>query len=303
LAFQRRRDAVSGGTVLEQPEAERLFSEHRGLLQAVAYRVLGSVADAEDVVQDVWLRWSRVDVGAVADAEGYLVRVVTRLAIDRLRSARVRRESYVGPWLPEPMLTSPDIAEDVVLADSVSTAMLVVLEALSPMERAVFVLREAFGYSHVEIAGFIERSEATVRQIAHRAKVAVEARRQRYDTDQATRQQATERFLAAVRGRDLKALMQVLAPDVTLVSDGGGVTPAPRKTIHGVERVARALVIFAKRMPEDPSVQVLQINGGPGIVIFAGRTPVLAITLHLADGVIKTVYVVSNPEKLTGVVL
>jgi RNA polymerase sigma-70 factor (ECF subfamily) len=293
---------MSGGAVLEQPEAERLFAEHRGLLQAVAYRVLGSVADAEDVVQDAWLRWSRVDIAGVNDAEGYLVRVATRLAIDRLRSARVRRESYVGPWLPEPMLTSPDIAEDVVLADSVSTAMLLVLEALSPMERAVFVLREAFGYSYAEIAGFVERGEATVRQIARRAKVAVEARRHRYDTDQATRQQATERFLAATLGGDLKALMEVLAPGVTLVSDGGGITAAPRKSIHGRQRVARALVIFAKRKPEDANAEMSQINGGPGIVIFSGRTPILAITLHLVDGVIETVHVVSNPEKLTGVV-
>src|SRR6266545_472412 len=211
---------MSGGTVLEQPEAERLFARHRGLLHAVAYRVLGSVADAEDVVQDAWLRWSRVDIAGVNDAEGFLVRVVTRLAIDRLRSARVR-------------------------------------------------------------------------QIARRAKVAVEARRHRYDTDQATRQRATERFLAAALGGDLKALMEVLAPEVTVVSDGGGITPAPRKTIHGLQRVARALVTFAKRRPEDAHAQVLQINGGPGIVIFLGRTPVLAITLHLVDGVIETVHVVS----------
>jgi RNA polymerase sigma-70 factor (TIGR02957 family) len=293
---------MSGGAVLEPPEAERLFGEHRGLLQAVAYRVLGSVTGAEDVVQDAWLRWSRVDTAGINDAEGYLVRVATRLAIDRLRSARARREFYVGPWLPEPMLTSPDIAEAVVLADSVSTAMLLVLEALSPMERAVFVLREAFGYSYAEIAGFVERSESTVRQIARRAKAAVGARRHRYDTDQATRQQATERFLAAAIGGDIKALMEVLAPEVTLVSDGGGITAAPRKTIRGLEWVARALVTFAKRKPEDAKAQVLQINGGPGIVIFSRRTPILAITLHLVDGFIETVHVVSNPEKLTGVV-
>ncbi|MFI6738497.1 RNA polymerase sigma-70 factor [Nonomuraea sp. NPDC050451] len=282
-------------------EAERRFTEHRGLLHAVAYRVLGSVTEAEDVVQDAWLRWSRVEVAAVADAEGYLVRVVTRLAIDRLRSARVRRESYVGPWLPEPMLTRPDVAEDVVLADSVSTAMLLVLEVLSPTERAVFVLSEAFGYSHPEIARFVGRSHAAVRQIAHRAKKAVEERRHRYDTDPATTQQATERFLAACLGGDLKALLEVLAPDVTMVSDGGGLTGAPRKPIHGHEYVARAIVILSKRMPDDSHAQVLQVNGGPGIVVRSGRTPVLAITLHLVDGAIKTVHVVSNPEKLAGV--
>ncbi|WP_283139138.1 RNA polymerase sigma factor SigJ [Rhizohabitans arisaemae] len=281
--------------------AERTFSEHRGLLHAVAYRVLGSVTEAEDVVQDAWLRWSRVDVATVVDAEGYLVRVATRLAIDRLRSAQVRREHYVGPWLPEPLLTGPDVAESAVLADSVSTAMLFVLETLSPMERAVFVLSEAFGYSHLETARLLGRNHASVRQVAHRAKKAVEARRRRYDTDEATKRQVTERFLAACLGGDLKSLMEVLAPDVTMVSDGGGITGAPRKPIHGYEYVARAIVILSKRRPDGSHAQVLQVNGGPGIVVYSGRSPVLAITLHLLDGAIETVHVVSNPEKLTGV--
>ena len=284
-----------------QAAAERGFTEHRGLLHAVAYRVLGSVSEAEDVVQDAWLRWSRVDVAAVADAEGYLVRVVTRLAIDRLRSARMRRECYVGPWLPEPVLTAPDAAEGVLAADSVSTAMLLVLETLSPVERAVFVLSEAFGYSNSEIASFTGRSDVAVRQIAHRARKAIEERRRRYDTDQATRRQATERFLAACLGGDVTALMRVLAPDVTLISDGGGLTGAPRKPIYGDRYVARAVVILAKRMPAGSRAVVRQVNGGPGIVVYAGRAPVLAITLHLVDGRAETVHVMSNPEKLTGV--
>ncbi|MFB9967647.1 RNA polymerase sigma-70 factor [Sinosporangium siamense] len=283
--------------------AERRFAEHRGLLHAVAYRVLGSVAEAEDVVQDTWLRWSRVDVDTVVDAEGYLVRVVTRLAIDRLRSARVRRESYVGPWLPEPLLTSPDVAEDAVTADSVSTAMLLVLETLSPMERAVFVLNEAFGYSHAEIARVVGRNDTAVRQIAHRARKAVEARRRRYDTDQATRRQAAERFLAASAGGDLKALMEVLAPDVTMVSDGGGFTAAPRKLIRGRDRVARAIVVLSRRWPDGSRAEVCQVNGGPGMVVYSGHTPVLAATVHLLDGAIEEVHVVSNPEKLAGVAL
>jgi RNA polymerase sigma-70 factor (ECF subfamily) len=291
---------MPGETAL-QTVAEREFAERRGLLQAVAYRVLGSATEAEDVVQDTWLRWSRMDPTAVSDAEGYLIRVATRLAIDRLRGARVRRESYVGPWLPEPVLTSPDVAEDVMLADSVSTAMLVVLETLSPLERAVFVLSEAFGHSKAEIARFVGRSDATVRQIAHRAKKAVGARRRRYDTDQHVRRQATERFLAACLGGDLTALMEVLAPDVTVVSDGGGVTGAPRKPIHGIEHAARAIVILSKRMPADSQARVLQVNGGPGIVIYSEGTPVLAITLHLVNGAVETVHVVSNPEKLHGV--
>ncbi|PZF89787.1 RNA polymerase sigma factor SigJ [Micromonospora deserti] len=285
-----------------QLAAERLFTGHRGLLHAVAYRVLGSVSEADDVVQDTWLRWSRVDVAAVADAEGYLVRIATRLAIDRLRSARVRRESYVGPWLPEPILTGPDVADNVALAESVSTAMLLLLEALSPIERAVFVLSEAFGYSHTEIARFVGRNDAAVRQVARRAKQAVQERRRRYDTDQVTRQQATERFLAACLGGDLKALMRVLAPDVTMISDGGGFSGAPRKPIHGLEYVARAILVLSQRRPEDSRAQMVRINGGPGIVISSAGAPVLAVTLHLVNGAIHTVHVVSNPEKLTGVI-
>ncbi|ADP80672.1 RNA polymerase sigma factor SigJ [Pseudofrankia inefficax] len=277
----------------------REFERHRGRLLAVAYRVLGRTGDAEDVVQDAWLRWSLADVGQVADPEAYLVRTTTRLAIDRLRSAQARHESYVGPWLPEPMLTSPDVAEDVALADSVSTALLLVLETLSPIERAVFVLREAFGYPYGEIAEIVGRTEATARQTARHARAHVEARRTRYDTDLATRTAATERFLAAAAGGDLGALMAVLAPDVELVSDGGGLAPAPRKAIHGAELVARALATFAGRMPPEPSVELVTLNAGPGIVIRSGPTAVVAITLHLVDGLVRTVHLVSNPEKLT----
>lgn len=277
----------------------RVFARHRERLVAVAYRVLGRTGDAEDVVQDAWLRWSGVDVGQVADPEAYLVRITTRLAIDRLRSAQARHESYVGPWLPEPLLTSPDVAENVALADSVSTALLLVLETLSPIERAVFVLREAFGYPYGEIAEIVGRTEATARQTARHAREHVEARRTRYDTDLATRTAATERFLAAAGGGDLAALMAVLAPDVELVSDGGGLAPAPRKAIYGVELVARALATFAGRLPPEPSVEIVLLNGGPGIIVRSGRTPAAAISLHLVDGLIRTVHLVSNPEKLT----
>ncbi|WP_406051282.1 RNA polymerase sigma-70 factor [Kribbella sp. NBC_00889] len=277
------------------------FAEHRGLLYAVAYRVLGSVAEAEDVVQDSWLRWSRVDPATVDDPEGYLVRVATRLAIDRLRSAAVRRESYVGPWLPEPMLTSPDAADDVVRNDSVSTAMLLVLEALSPTERAVFVLNEAFGYSHTEIARILGRQDADVRQLAHRARKAVAVRRRRYDTDRSTQRQVTEKFLAACLDGDVKALMKVLAPDVTLISDGGGLTGAPRKPIHGPAYVAQAFIVLSRRRPEGSRVEIRQVNGAPGFVITSGGTAVVAATFYLVDGAIDTIHVVSSPEKLTGV--
>jgi RNA polymerase sigma-70 factor (ECF subfamily) len=277
-----------------------MFAEHRGLVYAVAYRTLGSVSEAEDVVQDTWLRWSRVDPDTVADPEAFLVRVGIRLAIDHLRSARVRRESYVGPWLPEPILTGPDIADGVVGAESVSTALLVILETLSPLERAVFVLNEAFGYPYADIARLLGRREPAVRQVAHRARKAVGARRRRYDSDPLIRRQVAQRFLAATTGGDIAALMAVLAPGVTLVSDGGGLTGAPRRPIYGSPLVARACVVLSRQLPADAVADVLTVNGGPGIVVRSGGEPVLAITLHLMGGVVETVHVVSNPHKLTG---
>ncbi|MER7463687.1 RNA polymerase sigma factor SigJ [Streptomyces sp. NPDC097981] len=284
-----------------ESEAHRAFHEHRGLLQAVAYRVLGRAADAEDVVQEAWLRWSRVDALEVADAEGYLVRVTTRLAIDRLRSAQARRESYVGPWLPEPLLTGPDVADDVALADTVSTAMLLILESLSPLERAVFVLREAFGYAYAEIGDIVGRDEAAVRQTARRARAHVEDRRTRYDTDPAVRRRVTLRFLEASAGGDLASMLEVLAPGVTLVSDGGGLAPAPRKTIHGAETVARAFATFARRLPEQLTTELVDVNGGPAIVAYSAGTPVSVLVLHLVDGAVDAIHLITNPEKLTGV--
>lgn len=277
---------------------DAVFTEHRSLLTAVAYRVLGRISDAEDVVQDAWLRWCGVDIGQIDNFEGYLVRVTTRLAIDRLRSAAARRESYVGPWLPEPILTSPDVADDVAKADSVSLAMLLILESLSSLERAVFVLHEAFGYSHNEIAEIVDRSPEAVRQTAVRAREHVNKRRRRYDTDQGTRRKVTESFMAASAGGDLTALMEVLAPDVKLVCDGGGLAPAPRKAIDGVDLVARALITFAGRMPDAPRVVITEVNGGPGIVIYSGETPVVVIVLQLVDGRAQEIHLISNPEKL-----
>ncbi|MFG2101842.1 RNA polymerase sigma factor SigJ [Micromonospora echinaurantiaca] len=280
---------------------DTVFAEHRPLLVAVAYRVLGRASDAEDVVQDAWLRWSGVDVEQVENPEGYLVRVTTRLAIDRLRSATARRESYVGPWLPEPILTTPDVADDVARSESVSLAMLLILESLSPLERAVFVLHEAFGYSYNEIAGIVDRSPESVRQTAVRARQHVSGRRRRYDTDQGTRRKVTESFMSASAGGDLTALMAVLAPDVRLVCDGGGLAPAPRRAIDGIELVARALVTFAGRMPESPRVVIAEVNGGPGVVIYSAETPVAVVVLHLVDGRAREIHLVSNPEKLTAV--
>ncbi|WP_112135739.1 RNA polymerase sigma factor SigJ [Glycomyces dulcitolivorans] len=278
-----------------------VFEDQRGKLQAVAYRVLGTMTDAEDVVQEAWLRWNRVDAATVDDPTAYLVTVTTRLAIDRLRSAQAARVTYVGPWLPEPVPTGGDLADDLALADTVSTAMLLVLESLSPLERAVFVLREAFGYSHGEIARILDRSEESVRQTAKRAREHVDAKRRRYDTDAATRKRATMSFMDACAGGDLTALMGILAPDVALVSDGGGLAPAPRKTIFGMDLVARALVTFAGRMPEDPSIEFADVNGGPAIVVRSGKAAAAVVMLYLVDGAVEEIHLITNPEKLRAV--
>jgi len=300
---------------LESWDSARVFDEHRDLLISVAYRVLGSVTDAEDTVQEAWLRWSGVDPSEVTDPRAFLVRVTTRLAIDRLRRAKTRRESYVGPWLPEPILTGRDVAEDVALAESVSMAMLVVLETLSPLERAVFVLREAFGMPYAEIGEVIGRKEEAVRQLGRRARDHVQERRSRFDADQTEQRRVTERFLEATSTGNLEALMAVLSPGVTLVAAGGGRALAPRRPIRGAEKVARFLLAVAteERMARflrsvgsepvaaDLRVHVARVNGGPGLVVASGDKPISALVLGVSDGVVRTIHLVANPEKLAGV--
>src|SRR5690606_13427829 len=226
------------------------FVTHRRLLFTVAYEMLGSVSDAEDVVQETWLRWSGVDQDEVRDPRAYLVQVVTRQALNRLRSRARRREEYVGEWLPEPVLTSPDVAEDVVLAESVSMAMLTVLETLGPTERVVFVLREVFDVPYDEIAATVDKTPAAVRQVAHRAREHVRARRPRVRVEPGEQEAVVARFLEAVGTGDLPALMEVLAPDVAMIADGGGLAPAVRVPLAGADLVGRALAGFARRAPE-----------------------------------------------------
>jgi RNA polymerase sigma-70 factor (ECF subfamily) len=285
------------------------FEEHRPLLISVTYRMLGSLAEAEDVAQEAWLRWDRTDRTEIANVRAFLVRMTTRLAIDRLRRLKARRESYIGPWLPEPVLTDRDVAEDVELAESVSLALLVVLETLSPLERAVFVLREAFGHSHAEIGEIIGRNEATVRQLARRARGHVEEGRARFDADQATRQRVTEQFLAACNNGDLNALMAVLAPGVTLNADSGGRVRAPRRPIEGADKVARFfLSVWTIPYPDwvgaaagpDLEVRLARVNDGPGLIGTVDGEPVGAIVLEIADGVIQTIDLIANPDKLAG---
>ncbi|MFD8199755.1 RNA polymerase sigma factor SigJ [Streptomyces sp. NPDC059701] len=283
--------------------ATDVFEEHRPVLLGVAYRMLGRLADAEDVVQEAWLRWSRADRTAVREPRGYLVRITTRLAIDRLRQITSRGETYVGPWLPEPCVTDfgdvvPDTAERAVLADSVSLAVLVVLESLSPLERAVFVLREAFGYPYAEIAAVLEREEAAVRQLAGRARRHVDERRPRYDVDPAQRRDLTERFLAAAAGGDLEGLMAMLAPGVRLVGDSGGKSRAPLRVLESADKVGRFLVGAARKTAPDATLRFLELNGGPAALLLAGGKPDFVLQLDIADGRVQCVYVVRNPDKL-----
>ena len=315
-----------GGTGMGDPG---VFEAHRGLLFAVAYRMLGSVADAEDAVQDAWLRWSTAPPGEVAQPRAYLIRTITTSALNRLRSARARREAYVGPWLPEPMLTElashapgggphPPGAEDrAELAESVSMAMLVVLESLTPEERAVFVLREVFGFAHAEIAAALGRSDAAVRQLAHRAREHVQARRPRFDVDPGQQRAVTQRFLDAAAGGDIDELMRVLAPEVVLITDGGGKAKAALRPIVGASKVARFLAAIADRPypgfeTSDLEVEVVEVNGSPGALITAARAgqaggagqarrPIAVITTVVGNGRITAIQLIANPDKLRGI--
>ncbi|MFE0519834.1 RNA polymerase sigma-70 factor [Streptomyces sp. NPDC058954] len=283
--------------------ATDVFEDHRPVLLGVAYRMLGRVADAEDVVQEAWLRWSGADRGDVREPRAYLVRVTTRLAIDRLRQVKARNEAYVGPWLPEPYATDfgdtvPDTAEKAVLADSVSLAVLVVLESLSPLERAVFVLREAFGYPYAEIASMLDRGEAAVRQLAGRARRHVEERRPRYEVDPGRRRELTERFLAAAGEGDLEGLMALLAPDVRLVGDSGGKSRAPLRVLETADKVGRFVIGAAAKGLPDPSFRFMELNGGPALVVLSAGRPDSVFQLDVFDGRIQSVYIIRNPDKL-----
>jgi RNA polymerase sigma-70 factor (ECF subfamily) len=286
---------------------EEAFEANRELLFAVAYRMLGTVADAEDAVQDAWLRWSAAPRPDVTQPRAYLVKTVTHLALNRLRSARARREAYVGPWLPEPLLTAtPDAAGRAELAESVSLAMLVVLESLTPEERAVFVLHEVFGFPHAEIAAAIGRSDASVRQLMHRAREHVQARRPRFDVDASQQRAVTERFLAAAAGGDIDQLMMVLAPDVTLISDGGGKAKAPLRPMVGAAKVARFLAAVSAQPymgieKSDMTVELAEINGGLGTLITVAGKPITAVTTVVAGGRITEIELVANPDKLRGI--
>jgi RNA polymerase sigma-70 factor (ECF subfamily) len=278
--------------------ATEAFVAHRNLLFTVAYELLGSAADAEDVLQETWLRWVKVDLDTVLDHRAYLVRIASRQALQRLRTLGRRKESYVGPWLPEPLLTAPDVAEDVELADSVSMAMMLVLETLKPTERAVFVLREVFGLDYDEIAQAVDKTPEAVRQIAHRARSHVAARRPRGVVSANETRDALEAFQRAVNTGDLQGLVDILAPDVVFLGDGGGVVQALPRPVVGAEKVARLLALAVERLAEG-SLEVTQINGQPALVLrFTDEVDTVTV-LHVEDGKIAGLYAVRNPAKLT----
>lgn len=279
--------------------AEEAFTGHRGLLFTVAYQLLGSAADAEDVLQESWLRWAKVDHATVRDQRAYLVRIVTRQSLNRLRTLQRQRETYIGPWLPEPLLTAPDVVDDVELADSVSFAMLIVLETLSPLERAVFVLHEVFGFGYDEIAEATNRSPPAVRQLSARARKHVQARRPRTSSPEETTE-LMSKFLAAAAGGELQALFDLLSPDVVLLSDGGGKKKAALRPLHGKANVARFLHAVTPG-GADIGVEWAVVNGAPAMFLTVDDKLDSVVTAVVSDGVIREIYLLRNPDKLVDV--
>ncbi|MGX1885713.1 RNA polymerase sigma-70 factor [Streptomyces sp. NPDC055287] len=281
--------------------ATETFVAHRNLLFTVAYEMLGSAADAEDVLQETWLRWVKVDLAPVRDHRAYLVRITTRQALNRLRTMSRRKEAYVGSWLPEPLLTAPDVAEDVELAESVSMAMMLVLETLSPTERAVFVLREAFDVGYDEIAAAVGKSPAAVRQIAHRARRHVDARRPRQSVSAAETRAALESFQRVLETGDPQGLLDVLAPEVVLVSDGGGIKQAALRPITGADKVARFMVGGLGKNKRPITVAPTVVNGNPALLVHLDGEIDGIMAIQIEDARITGLYYVRNPEKLSRV--
>ncbi|MEU8546223.1 RNA polymerase sigma-70 factor [Streptomyces roseoverticillatus] len=279
--------------------ATETFVAHRNLLFTVAYEMLGSAADAEDVLQEAWLRWAGVDLGTVRDRRAYLVRITTRQALSRLRTLGRRKESYVGTWLPEPLLTAPDVAEDVELADSVSMAMMLVLETLAPTERAVFVLREVFDLGYEEIAEAVDKSPAAVRQIAHRARAHVAARRPRAIVSPTETRDALDAFRRAIETGDLQSLLGILAPDVVLLGDGGGIKQAVPRPILGADKVGRLLLGGLGKVAAAVSLRPAQVNGHPALMLRLDGEIDTVLAVRIDEGLITGLYAVRNPEKLS----
>lgn len=294
-------EGIAGHVAADADEHAERFTALRPLLFTIAYEILGSATEADDVLQDGYLRWSRVDLAEVRDTRSYLAKLVTRQALNALRASSRRREDYVGPWLPEPLLLDErDASADAVLAESVSMAMLVVLETLTPDERAVFVLREVFGFEHGEIAAAVGKSVAAVRQTAHRARAHVQARRKRFAPLDTEAERITEQFMAATATGDLDGLLALLAPDAVWTADSGGKTTAARKPVVGAAKVAAAVLdIFHKRRTEsDLRIETVTCNGAPAIAAYIEGRLEGVFLLVVAAGRITDFYAIRNPDKL-----
>jgi RNA polymerase sigma-70 factor (ECF subfamily) len=281
------------------------FTALRPLLFTIAYEILGSATESDDVLQESYLRWAEVDLDTVRDTKSYLAQLVTRQSLNALRAQARRREEYVGPWLPEPLLVDTDDAgSDVVLAESVSMAMMVVLESLTPDERAVFVLREVFGFGHDEIAAAVGKSAAAVRQMAHRAREHVQARRKRFEpVDAATSEQITLQFFATAATGDVSSLIELLAPDVVWTADSAGKVSAARRPVHGADRVARLIIGLLRTAGEQGRVELATYNNAPALKLYLGDSFEGVITVEITDGRISHFYAMRNPEKLTTVAI
>ncbi len=287
------------------------FDEFRPLLFAIAYRMLGSVVEAEDAVQETYLRWRgaleapNASNAGVRSLRAYLTSVVTRLCIDRLRSARVQRETYIGPWLPEPLLTDPngDASEPAALAETVSMAFLVLLEKLNPVERAVFLLREVFEYDYPEIAAIVDKSEANCRQIAHRSKQYLQSQRPRFEPSRQARERLTHQFAQACATGDLPGLIALLHRDITVWSDGGGKAAAALNPIHGADRVARFLLGVLQKFYGNATIRSAWVNGRPGFIAFEDGVPRTVVALEMTENEITALHIIRNPEKLGRVTL
>jgi RNA polymerase sigma-70 factor (ECF subfamily) len=292
------RGETSSGDVVET------FERHRPLLFSIAYRMLGSVMEAEDVVQEAYLRWRRASADEVRSPKSYLSAIVTRLSIDRLRWAKSRREQYVGPWLPEPLPDErrQEVGEAAILDESLSMAFLVLLESLTPTERAVFLLREVFGYDYPEIARIIDKSEANCRQISRRARQSVSARRPRFESSPEQEERLMGSFLEACMNGDMEGLLALLSEDVILWSDGGGRTRAALNPIHGADKVARFFSGILRKAPPGLVVRQARINGHPGFVgYFEDGSPQSVTTFDAAEVSIRAIRLVVNPEKLRNI--
>lgn len=280
--------------------AGAVFDQHRPLLFGIAYRMLGSVMDAEDAVQETWLRWQRAAPPEVAAPKSYLATVVTRLCLDQLRAASTRREQYIGPWLPEPLIGDPVPAAEAatLAAESLSLAFLVLLETLTPVERAVFLLHDVFGFEFTEIAPIVDKQPANCRQIARRARAALDARQTRFEPAGPQQQQLLAQFIHACTSGDLRGLIALLTADVTLWSDGGGVVQAARQPIHSALHVAKFLLGILRKLPTDLQLQTAVINGQPGLLIYDRGAPTGVVVIEAHNGQISGIRMVVNPHKL-----